>query len=344
MKRYLRFAWIFLVLTACIAQGGPIQVEQPATQISGAAATLTPLQPQNQSAAASLTPLPLPTEPASTPVPTDTPTAASTATATEVPKIVFGVIGDYGSGQKPEGDVASLVKSWNPDIIITVGDNNYPWGEAASIDQNVGQYYQEFIGSYKGQYGPGSAQNRFFPTLGNHDWVTDNASAYFDYFTLPGNERYYDFTWGPVHFFAVDSDSNEPDGFRADSVQAAWLQAALAAATEPWKVVFFHHAPYSSGMHQSTVWMRWPFQAWGASVVLSGHDHTYERVLVNDFPYFVNGLGGGAVYNFEEIIEGSQARYNNGYGAMRVEADPSSMKFEFFTATGELVDSYILTK
>jgi hypothetical protein len=65
--------------------------------------------------------------------------------------------------------------------------------------------------------------NQFFPTLGNHDWYTPGAQPYLDYFHLPGNERYYDFVWGPVHFFAIDSDENEPDGVNQSSVQAKWL-------------------------------------------------------------------------------------------------------------------------
>src|SRR5689334_15914290 len=84
--------------------------------------------------------------------------------------LVFAVIGDYGSGEQPEADVANLVKSWNPDLIVTVGDNNYPNGDGKTIDKNIGQFYHEYIYQYNGQYGSGSQTRRFFPTLGNHDW------------------------------------------------------------------------------------------------------------------------------------------------------------------------------
>ena len=66
------------------------------------------------------------------------------------------------------------------------------------------------------------------------------------YFTLPGNERYYDFTWGPVHFFALDSDPNESDGITPDSVQGQWLQAQLAASTSPWNLVYTHFDSYTT--------------------------------------------------------------------------------------------------
>src|SRR5438105_6676911 len=101
----------------------------------------------------------------------------------------FAVIGDYGSASRPEADVANLVKSWEPDFIITTGDNNYEDGAASTIDQNVGQYYHDFIFPYKGRYGDGASFNRFFPALCNHDWQAAGARPYLDYFSLPGNGR-----------------------------------------------------------------------------------------------------------------------------------------------------------
>jgi hypothetical protein len=130
------------------------------------------------------------------------------------------VIGDYGLAGSPEAAVADMIKSWQVEFIITTGDNNYPNGAAETIDANIGQHYHDFIYPYFGEYGEGAEQNRFFPSLGNHDWYTAAAQPYLDYFSLPGNERYYDFIWGPVHFFALNSDFNEPDGIHANSAQA----------------------------------------------------------------------------------------------------------------------------
>jgi tartrate-resistant acid phosphatase type 5 len=198
----------------------------------------------------------------------------------------FAVIGDFGANTTQEGDVANRVKSWNPDLVITTGDNNYQLGEASTIDANIGKYYHEFIFPYTGSFGAGSptGTNRFFPSLGNHDWLQPNAQPYINYFTLPGNERYYSFRRGAVEFFAIDSDPHEPDlGYVNDttstenSIQGQWLQNALAASTAPWKVVYMHHPPFSSGTnHGSADWMRWPFEAWGADVVMAGHEHNYE--------------------------------------------------------------------
>jgi hypothetical protein len=258
----------------------------------------------------------------------------------------FAVIGDYGDAGQPEADVSNLVKSWAVDFIITTGDNNYPSGEAATIDQNIGQYYHEFIYPYVGVYGPGADENRFFPSLGNHDWVTTNAQPYLDYFTLPGNERYYDFVRGPVHLLAIDSDEHEPDGRSSASLQANWLQSRLADSPAVWRVVYMHHPPYSSSsVHGSEAVMQWPYAAWGATAVLAGHDHTYERLIVDGLPYFVNGLGGRqSIYPFGPPIAGSVFRYNDNYGAMLVTAGEACINFSFYARSGLLIDSFAIDR
>ena len=94
----------------------------------------------------------------------------------------FAIIGDYGKAGTNELNVSNLVKSWNPEYIITLGDNNYDLGEASTIDANIGQYYRQFIFPYTGGYGPGDTVNRFFPSMGNHDWYTASGAAYLNYF------------------------------------------------------------------------------------------------------------------------------------------------------------------
>lgn len=276
--------------------------------------------------------------------PTVTVTPTSTPTATPL-SVHFAVIGDYGVDNANEASVSTLVASWDPDFVITTGDNNYFTGESSTIDQNIGKYYHEHIYPYTGSYGAGSSDfNRFFPSLGNHDWDSaSGADPYLGYFSLPGNERYYDFGWGPVHFFALDSDPREPDGTSNTSTQAIWLQNRLAAATEPWKIVYMHHPPYSSAAgHGSTAYMQWDFSGWGASATLAGHDHSYERIDVGGIPYFVNGLGGQTAYVFGAPVAGSQVRYNSQYGAMLVDATASQLTFQFIAANGTVVDTFTL--
>lgn len=268
-------------------------------------------------------------------------TQPAPAAAATAERVRFAVIGDYGWAGPNALAVANLVKGWSPDFIVTVGDNNYDLGAATTIDANIGQYYAGYIGSYAGGYGPGAATNRFFPVLGNHDWGTGSELPYTSYFALPGNERYYDIQWGIVHLFAVDSDTHEPHGTSAGSTQGAWLQTQLSASTACWKLVAMHHPPYSSGAHGSQAYMQWPYQQWGADAVLSGHDHLYERIVRNNFPYFVNGLGGRSQYSFATSpVAGSASRYNAKYGAMLVDAYPSAITYSFYAADGTLVDSY----
>jgi hypothetical protein len=262
----------------------------------------------------------------------------------------FAVVGDYGFANPVEGQVARRIKSWNPDLLLTTGDNNYSYGQGSTLDANVGQYYHEFIGNYAGVYGAGSEENRFFPTLGNHDWfgasgVPNLPRPYLDYFTLPGNERYYDFTAGPVHFFCLDSDPNEPDGKTPQSVQGQWLQDRMAQSTSVWNVVYFHQSAFSSSEHGSDLEMQWPFKQWGADIVLSGHDHVYERIIdpVDNLPYLVTGNGGNpSLYPWVKTVAGSQVRYNDDWGALKVDATDAQITFQEITRSGQLIDSFTL--
>jgi tartrate-resistant acid phosphatase type 5 len=254
----------------------------------------------------------------------------------------FAAIGDYGYAGPDEQAVADLVKASRPEFVVTVGDNNYPLGAADTIDVNIGLFYHDYLAPYVGRFGCGGPRNRFFPSLGNHDWMTTDARPYLDYFTLPGNERYYDVAWGAVHLFAIDSDPSEPDGITADSTQAAWLRARLAAATERWKIVFFHHAPYSSGPHGGTPALRWPFKQWGADLVLTGHDHDYERFSIDGLTYIVDGLGGAVFYPLGTPAAGSVARFDGAAGALFVEADAKTLRARFRAADGREIDAVTL--
>jgi len=244
-----------------------------------------------------------------------------------------------------EGKVAALVTKWAPDHVITLGDDNYPAGDAATIDANIGKYYQAFIGSYHGKYGAGSASNRFWPSAGNHDWVAPGLKPYTDYFTLPGNERYYDVDLGLVHLYAVDSDGHEPDGNTASSAQANWLKGRLALSKSCYDVVYFHHPPLSSGDHGSNPEMAWPFESWGAESVMSGHDHDYERFQVGGIPYFVNGLGGAGLYPFTKSpLPQTKFRYDQNHGAMLITATSTGITYEMWTVDGVKVDSLTVPK
>ena len=273
--------------------------------------------------------------PAATATESAEPTSTEVAEASQPPsptaelrRVSFAVIGDYGTTGVGTQEVAALVDGWDPDIVLTVGDNNYPDGAAGTIGGNITEHYGRFI-----------AEDRFYPTLGNHDMTTDFGRPYLEYFELPGNERYYDFVRGDVHFFALNSDWREVDGIGAGSRQAEWLREGLAASEATWQVVYFHAAPYVSMEAKQGEGLRWPFAQWGADLVLVGHAHLYERLQIDGIPYVVNGLGGGGIYAFDEqVVPSSVFRFNGDFGAVLVEATAESLTLQFVTRTKRVID------
>jgi hypothetical protein len=256
----------------------------------------------------------------------------------------FAAIGDYGVAGEAVQRVSQLIRSWQPELVITLGDNNYPVGATDTIDQNIGQYFHDLIGPYYGRFGCGSRRNRFFPALGNHDWYTPGAAPYLSYFTLPHNERYYDVVWRDVHLFAIDSDPNEPHGITATSAQALWLKSRLESSTAAWQIVYMHHPPYSSGPHGPSIDLRWPYAAWGADLVLAGHDHTYERLQVDGITYIVNGLGGASLYALGARLPESVIGYDASFGALQIEADASQLVTRFFNVDGVMIDEAVIAR
>jgi hypothetical protein len=278
--------------------------------------------------------------------------------------LTIAVIGDYGGDNGGEYRLADLVARWKPDAVATVGDNLYPTPSTVTgtdkYDLVVGKFFCQFLaGVPAGPYcnGRQSAVNRFFPATGNHDYSDGPIANYLAYFSLPGrgvtsefptgSDQYYDVVLGPVHLFFIDSQLTEGAFPAAPTFaeQKAWLQRSMAAATEPWKLVLFHHPAYSSGStYGSTPEMQWPFGEWGADMVLSGHHHSYERIVRSDTTYFVVGLGGASRFPFDPPIPGSEVRFNDDEGALRLTATDTSLVAEFITTSNVLIDRYTLTK
>ncbi len=276
------------------------------------------------------------------------PVTAVDAAAGQPGSVKIGIVGDLGDGDSNEAAVAQLIKGFNPDFIATVGDNSYgPAGQ----DANVGKNYAAYMGNYDGAHGQGSALNRFFPALGNHDIEDGGGLAeYLAYYTLPGggikssntsgNERYYDIVQGPVHMFFLNTDVTEPNGRTPTSTQGVWLQNRLAASTSPWKIVIAHDAPFASNGATST--MRWPYKAWGADIVLSGDAHLYERLEVDGFPYIINGLGGSSRKAAPTPIPESQIIYRDSFGGVIAEACTSGVTFKFHSLADGVIDTFTL--
>ena len=264
--------------------------------------------------------------------------------------IRFAAFGDYGDGSHNERKVAELVQFLNPDFIITLGDNNYPKGKVSTIKENIGHYYCDYIYNYDApsdQQCKGRANeeqlNKFFPSLGNHDYDNFNSRIpYLNYFTLPGNEVFYDFIWGPVHFFSLDSYTNL-------GTQQDWLMGKLLESEQSFNIVYFHHSPYSSGTHGNEKNMQWDFE--GVDLILTGHNHIYERItkLDDTLPiYIVNGLGGKDKTNCNvnpiNLNQFDVFCYDDNYGTLIIEASSSIMNVKFISIENEIIDSCIIQK
>lgn len=288
----------------------------------------------------------------------------------------FAVIGDYGYNPAPTHKyyvatqipdhanqlavkvVADLVKSWNPNFIVSVGDDSYWCLLNNTFDDNVGPFYHDYISPYNGAYGSGSTSgNRFFSVLGNHDYHTsvdgnncgtNPQQKWLDYFSR--NTRYYDFVKGDIHFFAMNFNSEEPDGISATSTQALWLKSKLAQSTSKFNIVYGHRPPYSSCDPTKPQYcgdqnLRWPFKEWGADVVLTGDVHFYERLVVDGFTYVVNGLGGGLKDGQSITRDPASVKfYRDKWGAMLVYAFPekNALEFQMYDHDGGLIDKFII--
>lgn len=262
--------------------------------------------------------------------------------------VVIAAFGDYGVDDANEEAVANLVKGWEPDAILALGDNNYETGSASTIDENVGKYFADYIYPYLGSYDSAATANKFWPVLGNHDLDTSNGQPYLDYFPAPINQRFYDVVIGNVHVFALNSGYNtagsmvEATGVASSDAQAQWLRAKMVQSTAKWKIVILHHSPYTNGSSYSpgkTI-LRWPFESWGANAVISGHSHVYERIEKGstNFPYYVVGTGGRTLDSFIASPVDQSVGYNTKHGALKITASCSELNIEFINTDGTVID------
>ena len=207
---------------------------------------------------------------------------------------VFALIGDSGSGDLPQQQVAQAMFTYFTTarrfpFVLMLGDNLYD-----------DDYTNEFLVPYKPLLDRGV---KFYATLGNHD---RDLEIHFKPFNMGDRDRY-TFDQGNARFAALNS--NHP----GDPEQIKWLDTAFADASDKWRICFFHHPLYSSGQHaaESQDVIRPALE--GAlvrnhvNVAFSGHDHLYERTRPQQgIVYFVSGGGGRSLYrmspqDFDEV-------------------------------------------
>ncbi|HKH75279.1 MAG TPA: metallophosphoesterase [Vicinamibacterales bacterium] len=241
----------------------------------------------------------------------------------------FAVIGDTGTGDSNQYRVAKVLaaarQTFPFEFVVMVGDNMYG-------ADNPRDYEKKFEIPYKPILDAGV---KFYAALGNHD--SPNQKQY-KLFNMNG-QRFY--TFKPkdgVRFFALDSNYMDPE-------QLQWAEKELKASGSDWKIAFFHHPLYSSGeRHGSDTAMKDQleplFQRYSVDVVLTGHDHVYERIKPQKgIQYFVVGNSAKVRKGDLEEIGLTAKGFDTGYGFMLVELDGDQFHFQVISDAGKTIDS-----
>jgi hypothetical protein len=255
--------------------------------------------------------------------------------------VKFLVIGDTGTGDRPQYEVGARIaeahKRFPFDFAIMLGDNLYG-------SEGPSAYVNKFEKPYKPLLDAGV---KFYASLGNHD---EPAQRFYEPFNM-GGKRYYSFSKGggllggpDVAFFVLDSTYVTPQ-------QVEWLRTALAASNAGWKIAYFHHPIYSSGERHGSeidlqVLVEPLFIQHGVDVVFAGHEHFYERLKPQKgIHYFTQG--GGAKLR-EGNIRTNSPLTAKGFDTDRsftlVEIAGDQLHFETISRRGEIVDAGVITR
>ena len=249
-------------------------------------------------------------------------------------RIKFAAIGDFGTGDDSEAGIAAQIlrdhKASPLDLVIAVGDNIYPDGGGR-------HFVKKFERPYSGLIREGV---KVHAVLGNHD-VKDGRrdQCHYPHFNMNG-QCYYTVKQGDglAEIFMVDSTDY-------DMTQAGWLEGALRESTAKWKIAVFHHPIYSSGQtHGSDLGLRRSIEPllvrYGVNVVLSGHDHIYERVKPQQgVQYFVTGAGGQVRHNDANMRSPFRAMsFDQDNHYLQMEIDDQQISFQAITRTGSVID------
>jgi 3',5'-cyclic AMP phosphodiesterase CpdA len=243
----------------------------------------------------------------------------------------FATIGDNGTGEQPEYDVANQMELWHRrfpfDMVIMLGDNMYGSQRPADFEQKFERPYKPLL----------DAGVKFYASLGNHDKTSNDSYKGFNM----GGERYYSYARANVRFFVLDSNYLDP-------AQLVWLETALKNAKEAWKIAYFHHPLYSDGgFHGSSVDLRVRlepmFVRYGVNVVYSGHDHVYERLKPQKgIYYFVSGAGGELRQGDLKRSPLTAAGFDQDRSFMLNEVAGDDLFFQVISRTGQTVDQGVI--
>jgi predicted MPP superfamily phosphohydrolase len=241
----------------------------------------------------------------------------------------FAAIGDMGTGDTPQYETAQRFidsrKDFPYDFVVMLGDNIYGGSKSKDFEQKFEVPYKPLL----------DAGVKFYACLGNHD--NPNERLYKP-FNMDG-ASYYTYKKGNVVFFVLDSNYMDPK-------QLAWIESQLkSASSSEWKICYFHHPLYSSGrFHGPATDLRQVleplFIKYGVNVVLSGHEHVYERVHPqHGIYYFTEGASGELRPNNLNKTAITDKGFDTDRSFMLIEIAGDDMYFETISRTGQTVDS-----
>ena len=261
------------------------------------------------------------------------PTPSLPAAPLIVPDAVLVAAGDAAMCGVPEVEMTARLIDSIPGTIVALGDLAYPAGSA----NDFATCYEPTWGRFK---------NRTRPAPGNHDYETQQAAPYFGYFgenAGPSGRGYYSYRAGA--WLVLSLNSNIPAA--ADSAQAAWVRATLASNPTACTLAYWHHPLFSSGPNSNDRVMRdmWRIlQEGGADVVLSGHDHLYERFAPQDslgradprrgLREFVVGTGGAHLYA-PRVRQPNSETIASVHGALKLTLKATSYEWQFVAIPGK---------
>ena len=271
-----------------------------------------------------------PTQPESTPGPS----ASAPAVVPEaVPDEVFVGAGDIAKCGQGDAEATARLLDRIPGMVFTLGDNVQ--------DQGAAEEYERCFEPTWGRH-----RSRMLPTVGNHDWFGGHGRPYFSYFGAsagPAGLGYYGTTLGAWHILSLNSEIPTGPG----SPQYEWLKAQLAASTASCTLAMWHRPLFTSGPNEQATRMRdiWRLLTQHrAELVLSGHNHQYERFAPQDadgrpdprgMRQFVVGTGGYPLYGRARSQANSEVFHSDAWGVLKLTLKSSSYAWEFVPVAGQ---------
>jgi hypothetical protein len=247
----------------------------------------------------------------------------------------LAVIGDFGTGEASEHLVARAIRrrGWSLDALVTTGDNIYDSGHPS-----------EFQDAWTRPYGwVERAGVDVVASLGNHDIGTENGRPVMRLLGMPG--RWYAETVGEATLFVLDANTPELDS------QTEWLDTALEESSATWKIAVFHQPAFSCSFHDGdpTVQEMWVplFERGGVDLVLSGHDHNYQRFAAHaGITYVVTGGGGNSsLYPLDDCPDGYPKRVaanDDVHHFVLIEGSRTRLRVRAIAGSGEVIDDFSL--